>query len=99
MSEETSQSNMDSQTSDPYAVMRDEMNTAMNELRTEFSKLMSEKDAELDKLRQENSNLQRAVVRNMMTPQPEPAKSEQELYEERIMTLADRTRAYTNSYR
>lgn len=99
MSEETSQSNMDSQPSDPYAVMRDEMNTAMNELRTEFSKLMSEKDAELDKLRQENSNLQRAVVRNMMTPQPEPAKSEQELYEERIMTLADRTRAYTNSYR
>ena len=87
----------------PIDTTVDEQVDALTALRNELTQLKQAFDTELQshkdsitQLQQENTALQRSLIREALTtptPAPEP-KTEQELYEERISELATKTLAY-----
>lgn len=77
----------------------DALTTLQNELATLKQAFESQKQEYQDtitKLQQENTSLQRSLIRNALTPeQPAPQpKTEEELYNENIQQLADKTLLY-----
>ena len=82
---------------------QEEYTDALTALQTELSNLkqafeQQSKDYQdtITKLQQENTSLQRSLIRNALTPeQPAPQpKTEEELYNENIQQLADKTIRY-----
>lgn len=81
---------------DPVVQLRDEMNAQFSELKASFEQTLKEKDELIEKLKEQNTGLQRALVRSAVTdpPRQKPVKSDEELYQEKIKALAERTRQY-----
>ena len=84
---------IDDRITDPVAQLRDEMNAQFNELKASFDATLKEKDAEIAKLTEQNTGLQRALVRSaqMDPPKQEVTKTEDEIYQERVKAQAERT--------
>lgn len=72
--------------SNPYAELREEMNQQYTQLKESMEAMVKEKDAELEKLREENKNLHRALVRQAFEPAqgvPDDSKSEEDVKKEK----------------
>lgn len=78
---------------DPVVALRDEMNAQFNELKTSFEESLKEKDDLIAQLKEQNTGLQRALVRSavMDPPKVEETKTEEQLYAEKVDSLAKRT--------
>lgn len=82
----------DTETSDPIQRLRDEMAEQFAALKQSFESQLSERDSQITKLKEENDSLHRALVRSAMTTPPaETPKTEEQLYNEQVQELADRT--------
>lgn len=81
---------------DPVVQLRDEMQAQFAELKTSFEASLKEKDDMIVQLKEQNTSLQRALVRSAVTdaPKQETPKSEEELYKEKIDKLAERTKHF-----
>ena len=84
---------------DPIVALRDEMNAQFNEMKESFKAEMSEKDELISQLKEQNTGLQRALVRSAVVdpPKQEVVKTEEELYQDKIDALAKKTLAYMSS--
>lgn len=82
----------DTGTPDPIQRLRDEMAEQFAALKQSFESQLSERDSQITKLKEENDSLHRALVRSAMTTPPtEVPKTEEQLYDEQVQELADRT--------
>lgn len=81
-----------SETVNPYEELKAEMVSQMNDLRTAFDSYKEEKEKELTQLKEDNKNLQRALIRETFSPvaAPEPEQTEEQRYKEKIIALAER---------
>lgn len=81
---------------DPIQVLRDEMAEQFAQLKASFESQVSERDARIVELTEQNTSLQRALVRSAMTEPPKvpEKKSEKEVYDDTIKTLAEKTLRY-----
>ena len=93
MSEETPVSDTQA---DAISKLRDEMSEQFAQLKSSFESELAERDSRIVELTEQNTSLQRALVRSAMTePTPAPKqKTEKEVYDETISALADRTLRY-----
>lgn len=84
---------------DPIQSLRDEFAEQFSTLKQSFESQLSERDDTITKLKEENDSLHRALIRSAMTTPVAPVqpKTEQELYNERIQELAEKTLAYMRS--
>ena len=78
---------------DPVVALRDEMNAQFNELKTSFEASLKEKEELIAQLKEQNTSLQRALVRSavMDPPKVEEPKTEEEMYQEQVDNLAKKT--------
>lgn len=78
---------------DPVVTLRDEMNAQFAELKSSFEATLKEKDELISQLKEQNTGLQRALVRSavMDPPKVEEPKTEEQLYDENIERLTKRT--------
>lgn len=78
---------------DPVVQLRDEMNAQFAEMKSSFEASLKEKDELIAQLKEQNQGLQRALVRSavMDPPKVEVPKTEEELYEENVKRLSERT--------
>lgn len=79
--------------SDPIQALRDEFAEQFATLKQSFESQISERDETITKLKEENDSLHRALVRSAMTTPvaPAPVKTEQDVYNDRIQGLAEKT--------
>lgn len=86
--EETAQ-----QIEDPVVALRDEMNAQFAELKSSFEATLKEKEELISQLKEQNTGLQRALVRSavMDPPKVEEPKTEEDLYREEVERLSKRT--------
>lgn len=78
---------------DLIAQLRDEMQSQITALKTSFEEQNKQLTEENATLKQQNIDLQRALVRSATVPDEHHVvqpKSEQQIYEERIKELADK---------
>lgn len=77
---------------DALTALQNELST----LKQAFEQQSKDYQDTITKLQQENTSLQRSLIRNALTPeQPAPQpKTEEELYNENIQQLADKTIRY-----
>lgn len=87
MTEETTQ------IEDSVVALRDEMNAQFNELKQSFEATLKEKEELISQLKEQNTGLQRALVRSavMDPPKVEEPKTEEDLYNEEVERLSKRT--------
>lgn len=78
---------------DPVVQLRDEMNAQFAELKSSFEATLKEKDELISQLKEQNTGLQRALVRSavMDPPKVEEPKTEEQVYDENIARLSKRT--------
>lgn len=78
---------------DPVVQLRDEMNAQFNELKQSFETSLKEKDDLIAQLKEQNTGLQRALVRSavMDPPKVEVPKTEEQIYADEVDRLAKRT--------
>ena len=78
---------------DPVVALRDEMNAQFNELKQSFEASLKEKDELIAQLKEQNTGLQRALVRSavMDPPKAEEPKTEEQLYADEVERLSKRT--------
>lgn len=78
---------------DPVVQLRDEMNAQFNELKQSFEATLKEKEELISQLKEQNTGLQRALVRSavMDPPKVEEPKTEEQLYNEEVARLSKRT--------
>lgn len=78
---------------DPVVQLRDEMNAQFNELKQSFEATLKEKEELISQLKEQNTGLQRALVRSavMDPPKVEEPKTEEQLYNEEVARLSQRT--------
>lgn len=69
------------------------LQTELSNLKQAFESQKQEYQDTITKLQQENTSLQRSLIRNALTPEAAPPqpKTEEELYNENINQLADKT--------
>lgn len=81
---------------DAFSKLRDEMSEQFAQLKSSFESELAERDSRIVELTEQNTSLQRALVRSAMTePTPVPKqKTEKEVYDETISALADKTLRY-----
>lgn len=81
---------------DPIVALRNEFQEQFATLKDSFEKSNKEKDELIAKLTEENDALHRAIVRSAVNPEPVPVKekTEEEIYNERIQELANKTLEY-----
>ena len=93
----------DSESKNDTPTEQEEYTDALTTLQAELSNLKQAFETQqkqyedaITKLQQENTSLQRSLIRNALTPeQPAPQpKTEEELYNENIQQLADKTIRY-----
>ena len=79
--------------SNPYEELKNEMASQMNELRTSFESYRDEKEKELAQLKEDNKNLQRALIRETFSPSETPKQepTEEEQYRTRVLSRAERS--------
>lgn len=68
----------------------------LSNLKQAFESQQKQYEDTITKLQQENTSLQRSLIRNALTPEqpvPQP-KTEEQIYEENIQQLADKTIRY-----
>lgn len=87
--------------SELLTALRDEMQTQYNTLKEAMESALKERDDTIATLRQEKQSLQNALVVSSTTPKAEepPVKTEEELYEEKVIALSQRTLASMAKYR
>ena len=87
---------MSDEIADPVVQLRDEMNAQFNELKSSFEASLKEKDELIAQLKEQNTGLQRALVRSAVSdpPKPEPVKTDEQLYKEKVVEIAERTKRY-----
>lgn len=83
----------ETQIEDPVVTLRDEMNAQFAELKASFEATLKEKEELITQLKEQNTGLQRALVRSavMDPPKVETPKTEEELYNEEVERLTKRT--------
>ena len=81
---------------DPIQALRDEMAEQFAQLKASFESQVSERDARIVELTEQNTSLQRALVRSAMTEPPKASekKTEKEVYDDTVKTLAEKTLMY-----
>lgn len=81
---------------DPIVSLRNEFAEQFAELKASFEASNKEKDEIIQQLKEQNQGLQRALVRSATTDPPIEKKepTEEEVYAERVKSLAERTRQY-----
>ena len=81
---------------DPIQALRDEMAEQFAQLKSSFESQISERDARIVELTEQNTSLQRALVRSAMTEPPKAPenKTEKEVYDDTIKALAEKTLMY-----
>lgn len=98
MSQEEQDSSLNSATEkSEVEKLRDDFTEQFSALKSSFDASTKEKDAKIEELMKHNEELQRALIRNatLGTPQEQPKeKTEEELYQERIASLAKKTIDY-----
>ena len=83
---------------DPIQTLRDEMAEQFAQLKASFESQVSERDTRIVELTEQNTSLQRALVRSAMTEPPKAPekKTDKEVYDDTIQALADKTLKYMN---
>lgn len=81
---------------DAIVKLRDEMQEQFNTLRDSYEAQRKEQSELIEKLKEQNEGLQRALVRSATLPpeKKEVEKTEEELYKEHIDALAQKTYEY-----
>lgn len=81
---------------DAISKLRDEMTEQFAQLKSSFESEIAQRDSRITELTEQNTSLQRALVRSAMTePTSAPKqKTEKEVYDETISALADKTLRY-----
>lgn len=84
------------QPEDDYTDALTALQTELSNLKQAFEQQSKDYQDTITKLQQENTSLQRSLIRNALTPeQPAPQpKTEEQIYEENIQQLADKTLLY-----
>ena len=72
------------------------LQTELSNLKQAFETQQKQYEDTINKLQQENTSLQRSLIRNALTPEATPPqpKTEEQIYEENIQQLADKTIRY-----
>lgn len=91
-----SESTPDTPTQEEYTDALTALRQELSNLKQSFESQSKEYQDTITKLQQENTSLQRSLIRNALTPeQPAPQpKTEEQIYEENIKQLADKTIHY-----
>lgn len=78
----------------PYEELKNEMASQMKELRDSFNAYKEEKESELAQLKEDNKNLQRALIKETFSPTEAPKQepTEEEKYVAKIEALAARSK-------
>lgn len=78
---------------DPIIALRNEFSEQFATLKASFEQTNKENNELIAKLKEENDALHRALVRSALNPEPVPVKekTEEEIYNDRIKELANRT--------
>lgn len=84
------------QSEDPITALRNEFQEQFTALKSSFDAQRTEMEETITKLRDENDSLHRALIRSAINPTPsEPKpKTEEELYNEKVSELAEKTKRY-----
>lgn len=79
---------------DPITALRDEFAEQFASLKASFEAQTAEYEKTISSLKSENDSLHRALIRTAVNPQPtEPKpKSEQDIYNEKVSELAEKTK-------
>lgn len=93
MTDSESKNDNQPQTEDDYTDALTALQTELSNLKQAFESQKQEYQDTITKLQQENTSLQRSLIRNALTPEATPPqpKTEEELYNENINQLADKT--------
>ena len=88
-----SESTPDTPTQEEYTDALTALQTELSNLKQAFESQSKDYQDTITKLQQENTSLQRSLIRNALTPEATPPqpKTEEELYNENINQLADKT--------
>lgn len=79
-----------------YELLKTEMQSQFNALKESFEAQSKEQTALIAALKQQNEQLQRALVRSAFTPvEPkEQPKSEEDLYQEEVQRILNKAKSY-----
>lgn len=82
------------ETSNLYMELKNEMTSQMDALRQSFDAYKEEKETELAQLKEDNKQLQRALIKETFSPaeQPKQEPTEEELYANKVQALAARSK-------
>ena len=78
----------------PIEQLRNEFAEQFNSLKTSFESSIKEKDDLIEQLQSHNKELERALIRSAVHDPPAPQKSEQDIYNDKVKALADKTLSY-----
>ena len=85
---------VDKAADDPITKLRDEFQEQFDALKASFESQAKEMESTITKLKDENDSLHRALIRSAVNPQPvdTPPKSEEDIYNDTINALAEKTK-------
>ena len=101
MTEEAQDQPQQTQTEDPIAKLRDEFQSQFSTLKQTFEEENKKNLDIISSLKKENEDLHRALIRSAQLPpvQQVPEKTPEQIYQERISELAQKSIAYEKSNR
>lgn len=93
MTESEASSNSSGTDTDPVSALRAEFAQQFDALKAEFAEQMDSVKQENDRLKEQNASLNRELVRSALTTpaQPAPEPTAEELHEQEVQRLAERT--------
>ena len=75
----------------PIEQLRNEFQEQFSALKTSFEESTREKDEHIAQLKSHNQELERALIRSAVHEAPAPSKTEEQIYSEKITSLANKT--------
>ena len=78
----------------PIAQLRNEFAEQFATLKESFEQSSKQKDEEIPQLKTHNKELERALIRSAVHDPPAPQKTEQDIYNDKVKELADKTLSY-----
>lgn len=81
----------------PYETLKAEMQSQYMALKDSFEQSNREKDELIAQLKEQNENLNRALLRSAFTTpvQTEPVKTEEQLYQDRISDILNKAKQFS----
>ncbi len=78
----------------PIEQLRNEFAEQFATLKESFEQSSKQKDEEIAQLKSHNKELERALIRSAVHDPPAPQKTEQDIYNDKVKELADKTLSY-----